>query len=519
MKKKNKKLKLSILFMALMLASIVPLGTNNVSASTVPEDGYEENDDFWSASEISPGLYPNLCQGDEDWFNVSIGVDEVIKVSITFDGDQNNIQLELYDNMQNMRDFSWTLENYEYVAWISDVPQSVYIKIRGDNNEEAYDMNVEIFAKGAYDDDYEENDDFPSASEIYPNFFNSLVNNDPDYYKIYIDSDFSINIYNTSILSAQLYSNYYGLITDFSIEGSYLKLDWIPSYTGDYYIVVFGTDLGDLYDMDIWMTDDWAEPNDFLSDATNLGFGYHSGLIQKDIDWYEVWIEPYNKFEIKLFYDTGYTEMYLEIYDEYEGLLTDGYNEGDHKYLSWTNNDDYGRNFYIKITGNDIRYWYNIELNLIGDDDFEDNDDWYSASYIDSGEHNPLYNLDDDYYKFRVDRGETGIILIQCDSQASLYLEEINSGDGSTLNSDYSTDDGLLELHIYVDFDDYVGFAVKGNNLGEEYSIEIIIEGDQNGNDNNDPFANLEIPGFPMVGTVFVISTFAVIFFVNKKKL
>lgn len=446
-------------------------------------------------------------------------MDEVIKVSITFDGDRNNINLELYDDTQDQLDFSWTLDNYEYVAWISYVPQSVYIKIYGQNNDEAYDMNVEIFAKGSYDDDYEDNDDFLTASEIYPNFFNSLVNNDSDYYKIYIDSDFSIEIFNTSVLWAQLYSNYYGLITDFSIEGSHLKLDWLPSYTGDYYIVVSGVDLGDLYDMTFWMTDDWAEPNDYLSDATNLGFGWHGGLIQKDFDWYEVWLEPYNQIEIKLFYDTGYTDMYLDLYDEYEGFLTGGYTEGDHKYLSWTNNGEYGRYYYIKITGNGNRDWYDIELNLIGDDDFEDNDDWYSANYMDPGNYDPLFNFDDDYYKFRVNQGETGIVLIHCDNQASLFLEEIASGDGSILNSDYSTDDGLLELNIYVEERDvYIAFAVKGDNSGELYELEIIIESGGDEKISDDPFANLEIPGFPMVGTIFVISTFAVIFFVNKKK-
>ncbi|MHA1511855.1 MAG: hypothetical protein ACTSRX_09065, partial [Promethearchaeota archaeon] len=205
MRKIKNKFILSFFFIALILTGIVSLGINNISAITVSEDGFEENDDFWSASPITYAYYSNLCQGDDDWFNVSIGMDEVIKVSLYFDGNLDNIELELYDNSQGILDSSYGVDNYESVAWISNVPQYVYIRTFGYDNYESYDMNVEIFPKGTYDDEYEENDVPTSASEIYPNFYHNLVNNDSDYYKINFDNDFSIDIYNSSDLWAQLY--------------------------------------------------------------------------------------------------------------------------------------------------------------------------------------------------------------------------------------------------------------------------------------------------------------------------
>jgi len=524
MKIKNKKYRVSIFFIALMLTNIVLSGANSVSAFTVYEDGYEDNDDFWSAYPISPGPYYDLYQGDEDWFYVSIGVDEVIKVSITFDGSQNNMKLELYDDMEMMVDFSWTGDNNQYVAWISDVSQSVYIRIYGDDNEEAYDMNVEIFAKGAYDDDYEDNDDFSSASEIYPNIFNSLVNNDLDYYKINIDREFSISIYNTSFLIAQLYSDSYDCITNFTIENSYhLKLDWFPTYHGDYYILVYGLNLGDLYDMIFDYSDDWAEPNDDFIDAIHLDFEYHSGFIQKDIDWYEVWIEPNDIFEINLFYQTWDTWMNLELYDEYEGFLTSGDLNGDHSYLRWKNNDNYVRSFFIKITGDNIGYWYDIELKLIGDDVFEDNDYYDEASLLGSGYHDGMVQLDEDWYKVWIEpKGIFEIVLFYDTENNWMDLELYDDYEGLLTSGTQHGDSLIIN---WINGDQGMNFYIRilGDNNGNWYDLKLKIDTEEDngggGSDTGtDPFAN--IPGFPIeiVGIVFIISSLAVILSVNKKK-
>ncbi|MHA1474078.1 MAG: hypothetical protein ACTSQ5_02705, partial [Promethearchaeota archaeon] len=399
MRKIKNKFILSFFFIALILTGIVSLGINNISAITVSEDGFEENDDFWSASPITYAYYSNLCQGDDDWFNVSIGMDEVIKVSLYFDGNLDNIELELYDNSQGILDSSYGVDNYESVAWISNVPQYVYIRTFGYDNYESYDMNVEIFPKGTYDDEYEENDVPTSASEIYPNFYHNLVNNDSDYYKINFDNDFSIDIYNSSDLWAQLYDYNYNYLADFNVESSYLILDWIPAYHGDYIIVVNGPDLGDFYDMDIWITgiyDDWAEPNDFLGESYDVGFGYHDGLVQNDDDWYKVWLEPHDDLKINIFYETTSTEMNLELFDEYGTPLATGDMEWDHLHLSWINGD-YGRHLYFKVSGDHSGDWYDIELILngqMGDDWAEENDDWNSTFDLGTGRHNQLFNFD-----------------------------------------------------------------------------------------------------------------------------
>ncbi len=647
---------LSLFFITLMLMGVVIFGAKNVSAL---EDTYEDNDDFGSAWSVGPGFYPDLYQGDDDWFNISVAADDVLKVSLEFDGDQNDIDLELYNSSEIVIDESYGMDDNETVAYISLVAQILYIRIFGENNEETYNMTIEILVKGTYDDIYDENegnDDFPQAPEILPNYFNNLVNNDTDIYKIQLDhnKEASFDIYNTSNLWAQLYSYEYNWLADFNVVDSHLELDWIPESSEYYYIRVNGPNLGDFYDLDIWIaeddwaeenniqddseeldigfysgliqydddwfsynylisatqivgidlyydtafvldvalidefgsphgytiipeawgerlewtaavdysnisiyvhgsdigleynmslyiyggSDDWAEPNDYLSEARYLNLVWNGGMVQNNDDWFEVWLEPNDKLDLNLFYNTWETWMNLELYDEYEGLLTNSSMNGDHLHLNWTN-DDYGRNRYIKISGPNNGDFYDLELifnGQTGDDWAEENDYWDSTKYLNTGSHKDLINLDDDYFSFHLKEGDTGKINIYCESYAPIWLEEINSKDGSILKTDYSTEDGFLELEIYVDYEYDVIFAVKGNNVGEWYNLELKIDykndngddgddGDNSGDDKNDkdPFADFDfssIPGFPLefVGTVFIISTISIIFFVKKRK-
>jgi len=639
------KFTLSIFFITLMLMGVIVFGAKNVSAL---EDSYEENDNFGSAYTVGTGFYPNLYQGDEDWFNISVNADDVLKVSLEFNGDQNKINIELYNSSEEILDEPKGMYDNKTVAWISLVPQVLYIRIFGENNYEAYNMTIEILVKGTYDDSYEENDDFPQASEIFPNYYNNLVNNDTDIYKLYLDKNVSIDVFNTSALTVGWYNVSYDWLADFSLddEDDYLILDWNITYTGYYYIVVNGPDLGDFYDIDIWLTefmgDDWAEPNDYRGESHFIGTGYHGGLIQNDEDWFgyeqvnemetlevklyydtafvlnielldesgirhgysvyteswgkrlewtaygyysnvyihingsdigleynfelsifggstegddwaeendyfnearpisfgwnygmvqndddwfEVWLEPHDDLKINIFYGTTSAEMNVELFDDNEIYLASGNMEWDRLHLSWINGD-YGRHFYFKVSGDHSGDWYDIELILngqMGDDWAEENDDWNSARDIDTGYHNQLFNFDDDYYRFHLKEGDSIKVFVHCNQHTSMWLEEISSDDGTILNTDSSTDDGFLELYFYADNDQDIIFAIKGDNYGEWYDLEINFDGEGDEKNGDDPFPNFDlssIPGFPIeiVGSSFILSSLALIFIVKKKK-
>ena len=515
-----------------MFTSIASFGSKNVSAFTVPEDSYENNDYFWSAYPIDSGFYPNLCQGDDDWFNVSIGVNDVILINLEFDGSQNNIDLELYDSMNSMLNSSYDVDNNEDVSWVSSVSQTLYIKIYGQNNTEAYNMTVDI------DDWAEENDIREESKGIGVGFYSGFIQNDNDWFSydnlIHNANTLEINMYYDTAFTLDIeltdeYNNPHGYAITSETWGK--KLEWTAG--GNYssvYIHVYGSNIGLKYNITL-IIDDWAEENDNLNEAEFLYIEYHGGMVNYDDDWYQVWLGPNDALTIRQYCDNGY---FLELYDENETLLKTGDFEEDHYYLSWTNdvNDKY---VYIKIQGIYSGDWYDIELllNDTVDDWTEENDFWDSTKYLNIGSYDDLVNLDDDYFSFHLKEGDTGKINIYCENHASIWLEEINSKDGSILKTDYSTEDGFLEMEFYADYEYDVIFAVKGNNAGEWYDLELKIDykddkgdnGDDGDDKNNedDPFANFDlssIPGFPIeiVGTSFIISTLAVIFFVKKKK-
>lgn len=342
------------------------------------------------------------------------------------------------------------------------------------------------------DDEYEPNDYFTSASELYPNYYFNLVNLNDDYYMIYLnlEHNVSIDVFNSSVLDVKWFNSSYDLLTDFSVEDSHLILDWEPTYEGIYYIRVNGTNLGDFYDIDIWLSDDWAEPNDDLGDPCYIGTGNHGGLIQYDEDWFGYGPVNYMQtLEVYLYYNTAFV-LDIELVDEYG--IPHGYSlisETWGKKLEWTAGGDYS-NVYIHVNGSDIGLNYNFDLSILGDsgDDWaEENDDWNSAHYLDSGDYYQLFNYDDDYYRFHLNKGDSGKIYIYCENNAPIWLEEISSYDGSTFNTDYSTDDGFLQLHFFnVDYDQDIIFAVKGGNYGDWYDILIGQAGEDWAEDNDD---------------------------------
>jgi len=405
---------LLVFFITLISTNIFSSGTNIASASPTSEDGYEENDDFWNAYSIGTGYYSNLCQGDEDWFNISIGVNEAIQVSLYFDGSQNDIDFELYDSSYTHLVGSYGVGDYETVAWISDVSQYICIRIYGWDNNEAYDMDISI-----------------------------IIN-----------------------------------------------------------------------------PDDWAEPNDYHYEATHLDFGSHSGMSQFDDDWYELWLEPHDNLEIKLFYDSDYTWMNLELYDQYENFLISGSWDWDYLSIDWTN-DDYGKSFYIKIIGNNIGDWYDIELNLKEDDWAEENDIYYEAKPINLVYHNQLVQYDDDWYSVWIESNDVLEIKLFYDTENTwMNLELYDQYENFLISGYFISGDHLFLNWTNNDYSRDFYIRVIGDNEGESYDLDlkIAVDGDGKNGDGTDPFAN--IPGFPIeiVGIVFIISSLAVILYLKKKR-
>ena len=137
----NKDLK-RIYFFGLILFGIVMI---LISALSIADDKYEENDEKDSAAEINEGEYEELWCDDEDddWYKVWLDEGDDITVKISFDGDEADLDLELYDENDELLDMSDGVEDEEKVQAV-DVEYTGYYYVYAYSWEfgTEYDMTV-----------------------------------------------------------------------------------------------------------------------------------------------------------------------------------------------------------------------------------------------------------------------------------------------------------------------------------------------------------------------------------------
>ena len=135
-----------------VLAFVIILALFILQSSVVKaDDEYEPNDTFFDPPELTEGTYSNLNCSDEDWFQVNVSADTTIRVTITFDSLQDDIDLELYNDSL---DFEYLGGSYG----TSDSEQVEYYSVWGDiclihvfnttipSNSPMYELNIEFFS-------------------------------------------------------------------------------------------------------------------------------------------------------------------------------------------------------------------------------------------------------------------------------------------------------------------------------------------------------------------------------------
>ena len=67
-----------------------------VTVTPIEEDQWEPNNSMDTAAAIEPGTY-EIGVLDDDWFRVAVGTSAVLRVTLEFDNDIGDLDLELYD--------------------------------------------------------------------------------------------------------------------------------------------------------------------------------------------------------------------------------------------------------------------------------------------------------------------------------------------------------------------------------------------------------------------------------------
>jgi hypothetical protein len=207
--------------------------TPGTGGTGVGDDIYEENDLRLNSPDVYEGNYPNLQCLDDDWYRIYLFSNVQLVVRIEFIHAYGDLDLEVYDSMGNLIDYSWSVNDYEEIIINPATDNIYYIYVYGYQGAvNSYELEIEftsIFTGpggiGPPDDIYEENDNLGDAVLLSAGTYTNLMCLDSDWYQYNIQPNTYYIIFSID------YNPYYGhpgleVLSETDYSSSYL------SYTG-----------------------------------------------------------------------------------------------------------------------------------------------------------------------------------------------------------------------------------------------------------------------------------------------
>jgi len=344
---------------------------------------------------------------------------------------------------------------------------------------------------------------------------------DLDWYEIYIDPGYQRLKVNLTFTHAQgnidldvleVKTSIHSVTKSWSTtDNEYI--DYIIDSPGTYYLVVYGDNAGNEYDL--WWNntigmpppDDNYEDNDWKDEAYNLSLYEDTWLsdfnglgIQADYDYYEIYVDPgYEHLLVNVTFTHADGDIELVVYESSGSAIAFS--------LSGTDNESIDiivsspGTYYIEISGwdfaNEYDLWWNDTLSgpPPTDDNYEENDDYTTAHDLSLNEGTWLSAIDglgvqadDDWYEIYVDPGneflqvtltfshaEGNIDIDVYDASLSNIAGSLSVTDNEYINTIVPTS-GIYYLEIY------------GSGAGNEYDLwwdDILVPSDDNYEEND----------------------------------
>ena len=172
-------------------------------------------DNVWSlasGSDSVSGLTIHEA-GDSDWFKFTYDPAYRLDIGITFDGDNSDLDLDLYD-ANGWIDGSYSTEGFEEITMADLSAGAYYLEIYNYNGgvSDAYDLSFTVRSAAATNDlydDYEPNDSFETAFDMGEATGEgrisdlTLTTGDEDWYKAYFPNDGTPDQFITSVFDHQ----------------------------------------------------------------------------------------------------------------------------------------------------------------------------------------------------------------------------------------------------------------------------------------------------------------------------
>ncbi len=356
------------------------------------DDIYEENDVSGDAPDITDTPLLNAAQFDDDWFKFEItGVNSFLTVGVSFLNSNGNIDLELYKSTDLTTPFatSATAGDSEVIR-VSGLPGEYYIRVFGDNTNQAYQLLWTV----APDDIYEENDVLADAENItgQQGIPVDAVQFDEDWFQISVppgnirllvdleyvhaDGNMTLSLYDSAGEELAL--------EDTDADDERLSQGIFPFGTSPetYYIKVDGAGLGN----DYTLTWNVSKEDNFEGENGNNTFGDASeDLLESEgvrisqtigyggalnDDWYKVQINDGDEgivIELCFVHATD-NDIDIELYNSSQGALKRSIGVSDVERIHYTGSPG---TYYLRVFGSSGQNPYDLIWNSYGEDNLE----------------------------------------------------------------------------------------------------------------------------------------------------
>jgi len=348
-----------------------------------------------------------------------------------------------------------------------------------DNSEISYIQNEQP----KISEDYEPNDVFSSAAPISEGYYADLnlsSDFDEDWFYIWVDFDNTLIInlnfsHNNGDINLQLRDSSNILIICSNSTTDNESIIYYVGSSDNYYIRIYNK-TNPSYDLEIKI-DDKFEPNNNFNNAFDIGKGYFSYLKCKDDDWFKFWIEKGEEFTVEIIFSHSIGDLNITLYNWTYGYLTGSYSSDDNEKIKWTAN--YSGYYYIHIYNLAVYNYYDLDIYIDWwwDDEYENNNDYLSASEVFKGLNRHLYCRDNDWYKIYLLTGKIVSVDIFFEHDfGNLDMEIYDNPSGSWFLKGNSWNDDET-LSFTASFTGYYYIKVYNNTDAEENEYDMKIGG------------------------------------------
>lgn len=469
---------------------------------TCTADRFEPNDTAQTAATINGGLQSglSLCAGDQDFYQVALGANDNVDVTVDFVHGEGNIDIQLLDPSGAVVQTSATMTGQETIS-VTAATAGVYTlrvflqQDLGPNPGNTYTMNIAANVAPCPQDSFEDNDQDFGAPFVFPGSHANLnvCVGDEDYYDVILSAGERVDVdvlfsHAEGDIDVQLLG-FLGIPLDSSTSSNDNEsVSYTANNTGFFTIRVAlfsdtGTMPGNPYTMNVTVTSapppmctaDAHEPNDTAAAATSLAVGNYGNLHAcTDDDFYAFSFNQGDAVSIGASFSHAEGDLDVELLNPSGTVVASGTTNTNDESISYTvatTGTHRVRVFLYGDAGSVPGNPYTLNVGVAGPatcgaDPFEPNNARTSATTLTPGTYGSLTSCDqdDDFYAIALTAGTPLTVNLSfVDAEGDIDVELLDPAGTMVAIADTPTDNEqltytpstsgtyVLRVHLYGD--------------------------------------------------------------------